>query len=89
MSSGGSDTSMRDTTMGETKMREPTRGEQDEAPLCHACDARIEGAPASHGYLLFVRGDRPQVERPPLCERCAHAIGITALWRFWMEEDEG
>ncbi|MCZ7680521.1 MAG: hypothetical protein M5U28_17860 [Sandaracinaceae bacterium] len=56
---------------------------------CHACDADIDGEPASRGYLLFQRGDRPHVERPPLCERCAHAIGMTALFRFWMEEDEG
>lgn len=84
MSSGGSE-----TTMGETTRRKPARRERDEAPHCHACDAPIEGEPASHGYLLFVRADRPRVERPPLCERCTHAIGITALWRFWMEEDEG
>lgn len=60
-----------------------------EKERCHACDTPIEGEPAGHGFLLFVRGDRPRVERPPLCERCAHAIGITALHRFWAEEDEG
>lgn len=56
---------------------------------CHACDTPIVGEPAGRGFLLFLRGDRHEVERPPLCERCAHAIGMTALWRFWMEEDEG
>jgi hypothetical protein len=61
--------------------REPVR--------CHACDATLEGEPAGFGFLLFVRGERRIVERPPLCERCAHAIGITALSRFIEEEEEG
>lgn len=61
----------------------------DDRPICHACDTPIEGEPASRGFLLFLRGDRTHIERPPLCERCAHAIGITAMWRYWLEEDEG
>jgi hypothetical protein len=28
-------------------------------------------------------------EEPPLCASCAHAIGMTALFRFEAEEDEG
>lgn len=62
-------------------------GERQEV-RCHACDSSIEGEPAGHGFLVFVRGDRPRVERPPLCERCAHAIGITVS-RYWAEEEEG
>jgi hypothetical protein len=45
--------------------------------------------PAAHGLLLFPRGDKVLREEPPLCEKCAHAIGITALFRFAEEEDEG
>lgn len=67
-----------------------TKGDDErELKRCHACDVEIAGEPSAHGFLLFVRGDRPHVERPPLCERCAHAIGMTALFRFWMEEEEG
>lgn len=56
---------------------------------CHACDALIEGEPAGRGLLVFVRGDEVEREEPPLCERCAHAIGMTALFRFAEEEEEG
>lgn len=57
--------------------------------LCDACGVVIEGEPAGHGLLLFVRGDDTVREEPPLCERCAHAIGITAIHRWEMEEDDG
>lgn len=48
----------------------------------------MERAPAASGLLLFVRGDRVVREEPPLCARCAHAIGMTALVRFAEEEQE-
>jgi hypothetical protein len=57
--------------------------------LCDACGAQLEGEPAGRGLLLFVRGDHVVREEPPLCERCAHAIGMTALQRWEMEEDDG
>jgi hypothetical protein len=56
---------------------------------CDACGSAIEGEPAGRGLLVFPRGDRVHYEEPPLCERCALAIGITALWRFAEQEDEG
>ena len=56
---------------------------------CHACDAEIEGEPAGHGLLLFVRGDDVTREEPPLCERCALAVSMTALDRIFFEEEEG
>ncbi|MDQ3035346.1 MAG: hypothetical protein M3Y87_23280 [Myxococcota bacterium] len=56
---------------------------------CDACRAPIEGEPAARGLLLFPRGDRVLREEPPLCESCAHAIQITALFRFAEEEEEG
>jgi hypothetical protein len=70
-------------------MGSKAKSDEGDRPTCHACDTPIEGEPAGHGFLLFPRGERPKIERPPLCERCADAIGITALWRYWLEEDEG
>lgn len=57
--------------------------------ICDACGNAIEGAPAGHGLLLFPRGDEVRREEPPLCPRCALAIGVTALMRFVEEEEEG
>lgn len=56
---------------------------------CDACGASIQGSPAGRGLLLFPRGDKVAYEEPPLCERCAHAIGMAALFRFISEEEEG
>ena len=56
---------------------------------CDACSAEIDGVPSGRGLLLFPRGDSVVREEPPLCERCSHAIAMTALFRFDAEEDEG
>jgi hypothetical protein len=56
---------------------------------CDACGAAIVGEPAGRGLLLFPRGDETLREEPPLCERCALAISLTALHRFEEEEEEG
>ena len=56
---------------------------------CHACNTPIEGEPAGRGLMVFVRGDRVEYEEPPLCERCALAISMTALDRIFFEEEEG
>jgi len=56
---------------------------------CHACNTPIEGEPAGRGLMVFVRGDRVEYEEPPLCERCAHAISMAALYRWEIEEEEG
>lgn len=61
----------------------------DAEPTCHACNAPIEGEPAGRGLMVFVRGDQVEYEEPPLCERCAHAISMTALYRWEIEEEEG
>lgn len=62
---------------------------RDEELTCHACNAPIEGEPAGRGLLLFVRGDDVLREEPPLCERCALAVSMTALYRWEIEEEEG
>ena len=48
-------------------------------------DTRFEG----RGLLLFTRGDERRYEEPRLCADCASVIGIAALQRWEMEEDEG
>lgn len=56
---------------------------------CDACGESFAGAAAGHGALLHVRDGEVALEQTPLCERCAHAIGMTALFRFAEEEEEG
>ena len=56
---------------------------------CDACGEVIPQAPAGHGTLVKTRGDGVEHEDKPLCERCAHAIGMTAMFRFAEEEEEG
>ncbi len=65
------------------------RGYRDGEPTCHVCDEPIGGEPGGKGLLVFPRGDTAVYEEPLLCGRCAHAIGMTALWRFAAEEEEG
>ncbi len=56
---------------------------------CDACGAEIAGEPAGHGLTIRVRGDDVVREELPLCGKCAHAIGMTAMYRFAEEEEEG
>ena len=41
------------------------------------------------GLLVWARGDERRYEEPDLCPRCASAIGVTALQRWEIEEEEG
>ena len=41
------------------------------------------------GIYLWKRGDTVQLEKAPLCASCASAIGMTALARWEIEEEEG
>lgn len=65
-----------------------TRRQDDDAPLCHACDARLDGATITTGLLVWARGEELVTEEPPLCPACSAAIGLTALRRFALEDDE-
>ena len=56
---------------------------------CDACSAIVAGEPAGRGLYVWCRGDEVRYEEPPLCARCATAIGLTALAIFSMEEEEG
>lgn len=59
------------------------------SPRCDACGAEIPGEPAGHGVTIKIRGDAVVREELPLCGKCAHAIGMTAMFRFAEEEEEG
>jgi len=66
-----------------------------EPAQCDACggplpDDRDDGPGlAGGGTYMWLRGDGVEVENVPLCASCATAIGITALSRWEIEEEEG
>jgi len=41
------------------------------------------------GLLVWSRGDERRYQEPPLCSGCAAAIGVSALQRWEIEEEEG
>lgn len=41
------------------------------------------------GLLVWARGEERRYEEPQLCPGCASAIGVSALQRWEIEEDEG
>jgi hypothetical protein len=41
------------------------------------------------GLLVWSRGDERRYQEPPLCSSCATAIGVSALQRWEIEEEEG
>jgi hypothetical protein len=43
----------------------------------------------ARGTYLWVRGGETTLESVPLCASCASAIGVTALARWEIEEEEG
>jgi hypothetical protein len=64
--------------------------------VCDACSRPLgEGEPAEgyeipgRGVYLWTRGDETRVETVELCASCASAIGMTALARWEIEEEEG
>jgi hypothetical protein len=66
------------------------------ASLCDACGRSLDDAEPTEGYgvpghgvYLWARGDETRVENVPLCASCASAIGMTALARWEIEEEEG
>jgi hypothetical protein len=71
----------------------------NEAPaeVCDACGellgAEVDGATGygipGRGVYLWARGEETRLETVPLCASCASAIGMTALARWEIEEEEG
>lgn len=64
--------------------------------LCDACGESIAESDGADGYgipgrgiYLWARGEETRLESVPLCASCASAIGMTALARWEIEEEEG
>jgi hypothetical protein len=69
----------------------------EEGVKCDACGALLPaagdddagyGLPGA-GVYMWTRGDQVRFEKAPLCAECASAIGMTALARWEIEEEEG
>lgn len=69
--------------------------EQQGDERCSVCDEQIaresddDTAVRGRGLFVWVRGDERRYEEPHLCPTCAAAIGLSALQRWEIEEDEG
>jgi hypothetical protein len=70
----------------------------DSLAVCDACGGPLEEDETDppegyrvpgHGAYLWSRGDETRIENVPLCASCASAIGMTALARWEIEEEEG
>jgi hypothetical protein len=72
-------------------------GDDGAADRCDVCGIAVaedtgEGhAIAGHGLYVWTRGAGEQTRRdePPLCPSCAAALGLSALGRWEIEEEEG
>ncbi len=71
--------------------------QETEANRCDVCsspletddDDDMEAGPSGRGLLVWSRGEERRYQEPPLCPQCAAAVGLTALQRWEIEEDEG
>ena len=69
--------------------------ESGEPLACDVCGAQVgedsgEGpAVPGLGMYLWARGEETRREEVPLCAACAAALGVTALARWEIEEEEG
>ncbi len=65
------------------------------ASRCDACGAPLAEDDGDgydipgRGVYLWARGEETRLETVPLCASCASAIGMTALARWEIEEEEG
>ena len=48
-------------------------------------DLEVQG----RGLLVWTRGEERRYQEPPLCAACAAAVGVSALQRWEIEEEEG
>jgi hypothetical protein len=71
---------------------------QADEPRCDACGTVLPPATEDDddgfdlpgtGVYMWTRGDEPRFEKVPLCASCASAIGVTAMARWEIEEEEG
>jgi hypothetical protein len=71
----------------------------EDSPKCDVCGEPLgaEGAeddeegcaPTGRGLYVWSRGGETIYEEPPLCASCGTAIGMSALARWEIEEEEG
>ena len=69
---------------------------EPDPPRCDSCgevlpaedDDEGFGVPGS-GVYVWTRGTEARFEKVPLCASCASVIGMTALARWEIEEEEG
>ena len=67
-----------------------------EANRCDVCAETVAKEDEDEGFdvngrglLVWSRGDERRYQEPPLCSSCAAAIGVSALQRWEIEEEEG
>lgn len=75
--------------------------QDNEAHRCDVCAEMLADAGGSassddsgydvtgRGLLVWSRGEERRYQEPPLCSSCAAAIGVSALQRWEIEEEEG
>lgn len=76
--------------------------EDVESQRCDVCAANLHSTETSdadgddrsydvtgRGLLVWSRGEERRYQEPPLCSGCAAAIGVSALQRWEIEEEEG
>jgi hypothetical protein len=68
--------------------REEVRCDACDTPLAGDDEERTHGPPGA-GVYMWSRGGDVRFEPVPLCPSCASAIGVTALARWEIEEEEG
>jgi hypothetical protein len=68
---------------------------EPEEEACDVCGEAVaedsdEGfAVPGRGLYVWSRGDELRIEEPALCPSCASAVGVSALARWEIEEEEG
>jgi hypothetical protein len=60
-----------------------------DAPLREDADDGAQDSIGGRGLYLWIRGGKTVYEEPPLCTACGTAIGMSALARWDIEEEEG
>ena len=70
--------------------------EDNETHCCDVCAVPVDPRGEDEGYdvrgrglLVWTRGDERRYEERLLCPRCATAVGVSALLRLEIEEEEG
>lgn len=88
MSSGSSGTFA--VASHDALFHQEAKAECDACGLPFAADDDDGFALSGKGLFVWTRGaDHVRYEEPPLCPHCATAIGVSALTRWAIEEEEG